>query len=143
MSNEIYTLRLTLERMPGQVPMAELLRIPRPSQLDEWELYEQLEREQIRQTQGQAEFDTWMITRNVERMERAQWRRMMEFRLAARESEQEEREKRQEAGDMSHLIMWRAGGGSDAPRRRKVSEIFTDLMPPSEVDEQEVNEAER
>lgn len=138
MVNEVYTLRLTLERMPGQVSMAELLPIPRPSQLDEWDLYEQLERERIRQTQGQVKFDTWTIGRHVERVEREQWRRTMEFRLAVRESEQQETEQDQEeTGDMSHLIMWRAGGGSGPSRRRKLSEIDTDLVPPSEVDEEE------
>lgn len=39
MVSEVYTLRLTLERLPNQKPMDELINIPRPSQLDDCKCY--------------------------------------------------------------------------------------------------------
>ncbi|KAF3770145.1 hypothetical protein M406DRAFT_245904 [Cryphonectria parasitica EP155] len=81
MASEVYTLRLTLERLPGQTPMEKITTIPKPSQLDEWLLYEQLERDHIRQTEGQIKLDDWTIARNVERIERDEWRRSREFRI--------------------------------------------------------------
>lgn len=129
MASEMYTLRLTLERMPGQKPMDEIVQIPRPSQLDDWKLYEQLERDQVRQTQSQVKFDNWTIARDVERVERDQWRRSRGSRISTRDRE------REEAGGGHHSAAWPLGGGP--PQRRKLSDIDTDLLPPTEVDEED------
>lgn len=69
--------------------MEEVVNLPKPSQLDEWELYEQLESGRIRQTLGQVKFDHWAIRRNIERIERDQWRRSREFRLSMMEKEKD------------------------------------------------------
>lgn len=132
-ARDIYTLRLTLERLPGQKPMEELMRIPRPSQLDDWLLYEQLERKRIRQTEGQLKLDDWTKGRADERIEREQWRHSREFSklLAAKDKESE----RAEAGGGHHS--WGSWTGSSTGGRRKWSDIDTDLLPPPEVDEEQ------
>lgn len=130
MASEVYTLRLTLERLPGQKPMDQIIQIPRPSQLDDWHLYEQLERDQIRQTQGRVKFDNWTIARDVERIERDQWRRNRGFRNSTRDRD------RDEAGGGHHSVGWSLGG--DPAQRRRLSDIDTDLLPPSEVEEEEL-----
>jgi hypothetical protein len=72
-------MRIVLDRLPGQTPMDEILHIPRPSQLDDWSLYEKLERERIKQTEGEAILTEWIIRRDVERVERDHWRRSRLF----------------------------------------------------------------
>lgn len=135
MASEVYTLRLTLERVPGQRPMEEIIDIPKPSQLDEWSLYEQLERDRIRQTQGQVKFDSWTMGRNIERIERDQWRRSREFRISMREKEEGKGKEHDEATSGSHSMVWNTVGAGGQPQRRKLSDIDTDLLPPSEADE--------
>lgn len=107
------------------------MRIPRPSQLDDWHLYEKLERKRIRQTQGQLKLDDWMKGRDDERIERDDWRRTRDFIkfLAAKDKERE----RDEAGGGTHS--W--AGSSTTGGRRKLSDIDTDLLPPPEVDEED------
>ena len=41
--DEMYRLELTLQRCEGQIDMAELMSIPRPSQLDDWKLLRSLD----------------------------------------------------------------------------------------------------
>lgn len=121
MTTEVYTLRLALERLPKQIPVEQITPIPRPSQLDEWHLYEQLERDRIRQVEGQVKLDDWTTARNVERIDRDQWRRSREFKVSMR--------------DDPVTSMLPAGGGQ--PHRRKLSDVETDLLPPRELDEEE------
>lgn len=115
-NTDLYTLRLTLERMPGQKHMDDILQIPKPSQLDDWKLYEQLERDRIRRTEGKVKFDHWTNIRNAEKLERESWRRSREPKISIRDAE--------------------AAGGQSPPRRRKLSDIDTDLLPALEVPEE-------
>ena len=62
-----------LERLPGQNPMKEVLKIPRPSQIDDWALYERLEREVIQQRDGDGKLTEWTTTQEKERAERDYW----------------------------------------------------------------------
>lgn len=116
-NTDLYTLRLTLERMRGQKPMDDVLKIPKPSQLDDWKLYEQLERGRIRQTEGKAKLDDWTSARIAEKEARDSWRHGKEFKIAIQNCD--------------------VGGGPATPRRRKLSDIGTDLLPPPEVPEEE------
>jgi hypothetical protein len=79
---ETSTLELTLERVRYQKPMSTLKQIPRPSQLDDWELYEKLEGNHIRDTQGKTAFSEWCIQREREKLDRADWIRDKEFRAS-------------------------------------------------------------
>jgi len=75
----LYRLELTLERLPEQPSMKELQRVPRPSQVDDWLLYHQLEGEKIRQSRGDAGYHDWKMQRSRERAERELWRRSRLF----------------------------------------------------------------
>ncbi|KAM0334372.1 hypothetical protein ACHAQA_001398 [Verticillium albo-atrum] len=54
--SEKHRLELTLERLAGQRAAADLLAVPRPSQLDDWELYETCEAETTRKRMGPRSF---------------------------------------------------------------------------------------
>lgn len=43
---------LTLERVGDQRPIEDILNIPRPSELDDWDLYQKYESELIKQKKG-------------------------------------------------------------------------------------------
>ncbi|QYT01291.1 hypothetical protein H0G86_008335 [Trichoderma simmonsii] len=47
---------ITLERIPGQPNIADLAKVPRPSQVDDWLLFEKFEGEMIRQHHGEQSF---------------------------------------------------------------------------------------
>ncbi|KAK4230822.1 hypothetical protein QBC38DRAFT_9105 [Podospora fimiseda] len=49
---DIHQLELTLERKSDQKHMAEVIKIPTPSQMDDWQLYQQIEERKIGQIQG-------------------------------------------------------------------------------------------
>lgn len=116
-------MRLILDRLPGQTPIDEILHIPRPSQLDDWSLYEKLERERIKQTEGEARLTDWIIKRDKERIERGHWRRSRVFKSEMRLNSS----RAPEAG----------AGGLQEFYRRRISDIDTDLVPPSEDPEAE------
>lgn len=76
----MHHLQLTLERAKGQAPMKEVARIPWPSQLDDWRLYEKLEQDKVRQTTGeQAAYDL-RLQQEEQRRDREEWRRTHQFR---------------------------------------------------------------
>lgn len=119
-------MRLTLERVVGQTPIDEILHIPRPSQLDDWRLYEKLEKGRIKQTEGDARLTDWIIRRDKERIERAHWRRSRAFKSEMKLNSP----KSTGAG---------AGGAHDFYRRR-IYDLDTDLVPYSEEPEKEEEE---
>ncbi|KKP07675.1 hypothetical protein THAR02_00211 [Trichoderma harzianum] len=73
---------ITLERIPGQPNIADLAKVPRPSQVDDWLLFEKFEGEMIRQHHGEQSFLDWKLMKAQERMERRQWRRALEVGAA-------------------------------------------------------------
>lgn len=123
-------MRLILERVPGQTSINEILHIPRPSQLDDWSLYEKLERERIKQTEGEARLTEWVIARDKERIERGHWRRSRAFKSEMRLSSP----RAPEAGV--------AAGVAQESYRRRISDIGMDLIPPYEEPEAEEEEGE-
>lgn len=140
--SEIYTLRLIIDRLPNQKPMEEITIIPRPSQLDDWNLYEQLERGQIRKTEGKTKFDVWTAGRKVERGERDQFHRNRELKISLREKELADAAA--DIGALRSAMYWPGGGGGSAAsgfteaRRRELSETDAALLlPPSEIPEEE------
>ncbi|KAK9780607.1 putative YDG domain-containing protein [Seiridium cardinale] len=63
---DIYRLELTLERVRDQKSMELVERFPKPSQLDDWNLYEKLEGDKIKLTEGDAKYFEWSIQRQEE-----------------------------------------------------------------------------
>lgn len=54
--NRLHRIIVTLERVAGQPSMADLAKVPRPSQMDDWVLFERYEGEMIRQNHGEQSF---------------------------------------------------------------------------------------
>ncbi|RYP56892.1 hypothetical protein DL771_011534 [Monosporascus sp. 5C6A] len=75
-----HRLELTLERVADQKPIEDITGIPKPSQLDDWKLFEKLEGGKIRLTQGEASYLEWKLSRQREMVEREEWRRSRLFR---------------------------------------------------------------
>lgn len=132
MASDIYTLRLTLERLQNQKSMEKIVEIPKPSQLDDWKLYEELESTRVRETEGKAKFDNWLAGRSVERIERTQWRHSRDIKLKHRQQEL--------SAAVGEGWVLQSSGPLGQPKRRKLSDIDTDLLPPSEVPEEEADQ---
>ncbi|KAI0014101.1 hypothetical protein F4779DRAFT_636847 [Xylariaceae sp. FL0662B] len=77
-----HRLELTLERVADQKSIQELKRIPRPSQLDDWDLYEKLEGDKIKLLQGEASYLQWKLIRQEEKIDREDWKRSRLFRAS-------------------------------------------------------------
>ncbi|KAI0406723.1 PUA-like domain-containing protein [Xylaria palmicola] len=77
-----YRLELTLERVPGQRPLDDIGKVPKPSQLDDWALYEKLEGDKIRLLQGESSYLEWKLRRQEEKLEREEWQRAKLFRAS-------------------------------------------------------------
>ncbi|KAI1818700.1 hypothetical protein GGS20DRAFT_526551 [Poronia punctata] len=77
-----YRLQLTLERKAGQRPFEEVRRVPKPSQLDDWALYEKLEGDKVKQMLGQTRYLGWKLRQQEEKVDREQWRRAKFFRAS-------------------------------------------------------------
>ncbi|KAM0462835.1 hypothetical protein ACHAPV_003660 [Trichoderma viride] len=80
--NRLHRIIVTLERVAGQPSMADLAKAPRPSQMDDWVLFEKFEGEMIRQNHGEQSFLDWKVMKAQERMEQRQWRRALEVGAA-------------------------------------------------------------
>ncbi|ETS06369.1 hypothetical protein M419DRAFT_4649 [Trichoderma reesei RUT C-30] len=78
----LHRIVVTLERISKQPSMTELARIPLPSQMDDWLLFEKHEGEMIRQHRGEQSFLEWKLMKAQERMDRRQWRRALEVGAA-------------------------------------------------------------
>jgi hypothetical protein len=88
-NTEVHRLELTLERIAGQAPLEDIRKIPKPSQLDDWILFEKLEAEMIKQTRGNQGFLAWKVVREEDRIDRENWRRAREFQASLVASERE------------------------------------------------------
>lgn len=79
---DVYRLELTLERVRGQTAMEFLKRVPKPSQLDDWKLYEQLEGDKIKSTEGDTRYFEWSVQREEERLDREDYVRDRQSRVS-------------------------------------------------------------
>ncbi|KAI0395316.1 PUA-like domain-containing protein [Xylariaceae sp. FL0594] len=81
-----YRLELTLQRRADQRPLEDVLRVPRPSQVDDWALYEKLEGDKVRMLLGQSGYLAWKLRQQDEGLERDEWRRAKLFSSSAASS---------------------------------------------------------
>lgn len=79
-NTEVYRLELILERLHGQRPMYELRRIPRPSQLDDWKVYERLESDKLKRLARSDAFLAWRDQKEHEKDDKIIWEYAHEFR---------------------------------------------------------------
>ncbi|EJT78821.1 hypothetical protein GGTG_03917 [Gaeumannomyces tritici R3-111a-1] len=70
---EMYRLALVLERVPGQKSMMDLKAVPKPSQLDDWRLYERFEGEKLKSTVGRKNYLAWKTKKMKDKLEHEQW----------------------------------------------------------------------
>ncbi|KAI0480465.1 hypothetical protein GGR56DRAFT_626219 [Xylariaceae sp. FL0804] len=77
-----YRLELTIEQAANQKPMEQLRAVPKPSQLDDWNLYEKLEGDKIKVLQGEATYLEWKLKRQEEEIDREDWKRAQLFRAS-------------------------------------------------------------
>lgn len=68
---------LLLERVKGQRPIQDVVQVPQPSQLDDWNLYEKHEGEMTKQTSGDRGFLDWKMEKAREKLDLEQWKRTM------------------------------------------------------------------
>ncbi|KAH7170397.1 PUA-like domain-containing protein [Dactylonectria macrodidyma] len=73
---------LTLERVEDTFSVDELIQVPRPSQLDDWKLFETYEGEMIKQRKGQRGFLDWKMERAREKMDQEQYMRTLAFQTS-------------------------------------------------------------
>ncbi|KAM3514653.1 hypothetical protein MY11210_001759 [Beauveria gryllotalpidicola] len=67
---------ITLERVPGQKPMEEIVQVPRPSQMDEWLIFEKFEGEMVKKRQGNEAFTEWKVEKAQEKADHSEWERV-------------------------------------------------------------------
>ena len=79
-NTEIYRLELILERLEGQLPMHDLRSIPRPSQLDDWKVYEKLEAEKLKRFARSDAYLAWRDQKEHELDRKPLWEHEQEFR---------------------------------------------------------------
>lgn len=78
-----HRLELTLERVAGQKPIEDVARVPKPSQLDDWYLFEKLEGDKIKQKLGEVGYLEWKLRRQQEKNDREEWKRSRLFRASS------------------------------------------------------------
>ncbi len=68
---------MTLERLGGQNPLEKLADIPRPSQVDDWILFEKYEGEMVKRRQGKEAFTVWKVAKAKEKVDHEQWKQVL------------------------------------------------------------------
>ena len=59
--------------------MVNFIHIPKPSQLDDWHLFQKLEGDKIKQTQGETGYLEWKLRKQNEKDDREDWKRSLLF----------------------------------------------------------------
>ncbi|KAI0200737.1 hypothetical protein F4808DRAFT_427744 [Astrocystis sublimbata] len=75
-----YRLELTLERAAGQRSFEDVRKVPKPSQLDDWSLYEKLEGDKVKLLQGELSYLEWKLKQQEEKADREAWQRAQLFK---------------------------------------------------------------
>lgn len=79
----VYRLELLLERVAGQKkPLDEVRKVPRPSQLDDWNSFTKLEGDRIKVLHGEATYLWWVIKLHEEKADREEWKRTQLFKAS-------------------------------------------------------------
>ncbi len=72
-AKNMFRCQLILERVSNQTPFNDVLRSPKPSQLDDWALYEKLVGDDYRKRQGDIEYSKWRDFEEEQRAEKEQF----------------------------------------------------------------------
>jgi hypothetical protein len=82
----VYTLEMHLEPAQDWRMTDELMQIPKPSQLDDWRLYQKLEIERIKHEKGEAAAIDWGIWNSTDNLEREEAKRVRTFKASVKAS---------------------------------------------------------
>ncbi|KAK5627785.1 hypothetical protein RRF57_003500 [Xylaria bambusicola] len=77
-----YRLELTLERAADQRSFESISKVPKPSQLDDWALYEKLEGDKVKLVEGESCYLQWKLKRQEEKADLEEWQRSRLFRAS-------------------------------------------------------------
>ncbi|KAI3343441.1 hypothetical protein F4824DRAFT_439929 [Ustulina deusta] len=77
-----HRLELTLERAADQRSFEDVCKVPKPSQLDDWALYEKLEGDKVKLVEGESCYLEWALKRQEERADREEWQRSRLFKAS-------------------------------------------------------------
>ena len=80
---------VTLERVASQKPLEELGDIPRPSQVDDWHLFEKYEGEMVKKSQGKEAFTEWKVAKAKEKIDHDQWKQVLRMTSALKLKDKE------------------------------------------------------
>ncbi|KAI1828348.1 hypothetical protein F4861DRAFT_547437 [Xylaria intraflava] len=81
-NTNMYRLELILERAADQRSFEDICKVPKPSQLDDWALYEKLEGDKVKLLQGESSYLELKLKRQAEKVERDEWLRSRLFRAS-------------------------------------------------------------
>ena len=70
---DVFTCDVKLERMNNQPPMRDVLLIPTPSMLDEWEEYMAIRDDYMRNDLTQGQYEEWHRRERYQEMEKEEW----------------------------------------------------------------------
>lgn len=70
---DLFRVIVNLERVKGQTPMVEILTIPLPSMLDEWEEYMAIRDEEMRQTLTTGQYEEWHRRERERELSKEEW----------------------------------------------------------------------
>ncbi|KAH7393332.1 PUA-like domain-containing protein [Cadophora sp. MPI-SDFR-AT-0126] len=84
-TKNVYRCTIMLERSTSQKLLAEILRLPKPSQLDEWRLYRKLIGEEYRKREGESAFEKWTDLEEEQQAEKEQFLKARALREGIRQ----------------------------------------------------------
>lgn len=71
-----------MERVDGQKSLEQVQQVPRPSQMDSWQMFKKVEAEIVRQRKGDDGLLDFKLRKEEERIDREHWRRASEFKAS-------------------------------------------------------------
>ncbi|KAH6687337.1 hypothetical protein F5X68DRAFT_231812 [Plectosphaerella plurivora] len=101
-----HRLEVTLERLAGQEPVDP--EVPRPSQMDDWHLFEKHEVEVVKQRKGDHGYNEFKLLKEEERHTRERWRQSTDFRASLNLAPRSNRESKELKEQKKH-----ASGSAD------------------------------
>jgi hypothetical protein len=105
-----HRLEVTLERLAGQEPVDA--QVPRPSQIDDWHLFEKHEVEVVKQRKGDHGYNEFKLLKEEERHTRERWRQSADFRASLMLEPRPHREAKEKK--QQHQLASGSGGESKA-----------------------------
>lgn len=79
MEEDLFRVEITIEREGNQRGVSEINCIPTPSQIDDWDLYQQIRDGDAKRRLKPLEYQKWRATERLEYLSRCEWHREEDF----------------------------------------------------------------